>query len=184
MSTEPMTTEALPPPAVPASAPAEATTPVRPAGAETASRPRRRVVVLAGLRRVLGVTFSVGLLVGGVALGYNAFLTSQPAAAPVVDPATNGVPAPPAVVELSAALASNDADKVRAAVQGDPYKLLTSEMQRWNFREVTTVETLSTVVDDDRSATVLVIVGNATDGTPVTVNLIVQTQDGAIVSFR
>lgn len=184
MSTEPMATEALATPATPVAAPAEPATPAAPTGAETASRPRRRVVAIAGLRRVLGFALSVGLLVGGIALGYNAFVTSQPATAPVVDPATNGVQAPPAVAELSAALASNDADKVRAAVQGDPYKLLTSEMQRWNFRDVATVETLSTLVDGDRTATVLVIIGNATDGTPVTVNLIVQTQDGAIVSFR
>lgn len=179
MSTEPMTTDVLAPPAAPAMPPA---TPAIPA--ETPSRPRRRVLVLANLRRVAGFAFMVALLVGGITLGYTAFLNDQPVTPTVGDPASNGVEAPPAVAELAAALATNDADNVRAAVQGDPYKLLTSEMERWNFKDVATVETLSTLVDGDRTATVLVIVGHATDGTPVTVNLIVQTQDGAIVSFR
>lgn len=183
MSTEPMTTEVLARPATPVTAPADPPT-AAPAGAESAPEPRRRVVVLAGLRRVLGFALSVGLLVGGLALGYNAFAGNQPTPPTVGDPSTNGPEPPPAVAELTAALVSNDADKVRAAVQGDPYKLLTSEMQRWDFLEVSSVETLSTVVDEGRTSTQLIIVGKATDGTPVTVNLIVQTQDGAIVSFR
>ena len=192
MSTEPMTTEVLAPPATPAAPPTPGTPAAPPAPpaaagtgtAETASRLRRRVVVLAGLRRLVGSAFTVALLAGGVSLGYTAFLNSQPVTPAVADPATTDVDAPPAVAELTAALVSNDADKVRAAVQGDPYRLLTGEMQRWDFQEVSSVETLSTVVDEGRTSTQLIIVGKATDGTPVTVNLIVQTQDGAIVSFR
>lgn len=211
MSTEPMASEVLAPPATPAAAadpasaaPTEAVAaPAVPgtaapvaakavaagrvaagAAAMEPSSPRRRTRVHAVARRVVGFAVMVGLLVGGIALGATAFANSQPALTVVGDPVTNGVQAPPSVTELAAAFMTNDADSVRSAVPGDAYGRLTSELERWNVQEITLVETLSTYVDGPRGATQLVIIGRATNGNPVTINLIVHTVVGAIESFR
>ena len=144
----------------------------------------RRASFARGMKRILAVAFTVLLLVGGVAIGYNRYLANQPVQQPVGDPVTSGVQPAPAVQELVAALATNDADAIRSAVPPDPYKLLTNEMERWSFGEVAAVETLSTYVDGPRTSTAVILRGTSTDGSPVAINLVVQTMDGAIVSFR
>ena len=134
--------------------------------------------------RLVRFMVMVALLVGGVALGSASFQRSQPPAPVAGDPVTAGVAAPPIVQEFVTALASNDPDAVRSAVPTDPYKLLTSEMQRWDFATVTSVETLSTYVDDPRSSTAIVLIGRTSGGNPVSINLIVHADAGKIVSFR
>lgn len=149
------------------------------------ARDRHRLARLrVGLGRLVRAAVMVALFVGGIALGYANVRPATPVAAPAGDPATVGVPPAPAVQELVTALLTNDADRVRAAVPAEPYTLLTSEMQRWDFETVTTVETLSTLVDGPRSSTEIILIGRATTGNPVNINLVVHTVDGQIVSFR
>jgi hypothetical protein len=69
-------------------------------------------------------------------------------------------------------------------VPTEPYKLFTNEMQRWDFATVTSVKTLSTVVDGSRSSTAIVLIGTTSSGNPVSINLIVHADAGKIVSFR
>ena len=172
--------ETAPPvvPAVPA-VPAAPATPV-----EAVSPARRRLVTLAGIGRLVRFVLMAALLVGGIALGYASFERSRPPAPVAGDPVTAGVAAPPIVQEFVTALASNDADSVRSAVPTDPYKLLASELQRWDFATVTSVETLSTLVDGSRSSTAIVLIGRTSGGNPVSINLIVHADAGKIVSFR
>ena len=144
----------------------------------------RRLHLLAGLRWLVARTVAIVFFMGGVALGYNAFLADQPAPPPIVDPATRGTETPAAVREFMAALSSNDAAALRSATPPDPYQLLIAEMDRWSFVTMTEVEALSTLVDGPRSATELVMTGTTTTGVPVTVNIVVHVDGGQIVSFR
>ena len=146
---------------------------------------RRGLAVLAGLIRVLRFAFVVAIFVGGVALGYQAFLLSEPEPTGVsAGGATATGEAPPVVHELIAAIGSNDADRIRSAVPADPYKSFTSEMARWEFREVTSVETLATYVDGARTATAFMMIGRDNAGNPIAINLVVETESGAIVGFK
>jgi hypothetical protein len=168
-----------------AAAPATPADPVA-ATAATAAAPagRRRLVLLAGLGRLARFIVLVALLAGGVALGYASFQRAQPPVPVAGDPVTAGVAAPPIVQEFVSALAGNDPDGIRSAVPTEPYKLFTNEMQRWDFATVTSVKTLSTVVDGSRSSTAIVLIGTTSSGNPVSINLIVHADAGKIVSFR
>jgi len=150
------------------------------------STARRRLLVLrAGLGRVLRFALVLAIFIGGVAFGYRAFLASQPApSAPFSDAATAGNQASPVVREFIAAVATNDADAVRSAVPAGPYKLFTYEMERWEFQEVTSVDTLATYEDGTRTSTAFVMVGRDPSNNPIAINLIVETQDGNIVGFK
>jgi hypothetical protein len=140
--------------------------------------------VLAGLRWLVARTVAIVLFVGGVALGYSAFVANQPPPIVAIDPAVNGTEAPAVVKEFIVALSSNDAAALRSAVPPDPYQLLIAEMSRWDFQSIQAVETLSTYVDGPRTATELIMSGLATNGTPVSVNLVVHVDGGKIASFR
>jgi hypothetical protein len=153
------------------------------APAEAKTHPRRATFAR-GLKKLAAFAFTVALLVGGVAIGYSRYLAVQPAEQPVGDPVTSGVQPTAAVQEFISALSTNDADAIRSAVPADPYKLLTNEMERWSFGEVSAVETLSTYIDGPRTSTAVILRGTSTDGSPVAINLVIQTMDGAIVSFR
>ncbi len=168
---------------VPAPVPVE---PVAVDAAPTISPARRRsLVVLAGLTRLVRFALVVAFFVGGIALGYRAFAASQPLPPSAsADPATAGGEPPPVVREFIAAVGSNDADGIRSAVPADPYKSFTSEMSRWEFQEVTSVETLATFVDGPRSATAFMMIGRDNAGNPIAINLVVETQAGAIVGFK
>ena len=149
-----------------------------------ARRPRRLAVV-AGLTRLARLALALGLLVVGVAIGYQTFLTSQPApTGPVADPATAGNLPAPVVREFLAAVGRNDADAIRSAVPAAPYKSLTAEMARWEIHEVTKVETLATYEDGQRTATAFVMIGRDSSQNPVAINLVVETETGNIVSFK
>lgn len=146
---------------------------------------RRSLVVLAGLSRVVRFALVVAVFVAGIALGYRAFVVSQPLPTGAsADPAIAGGEPPPVVREFIAAVGSNDADSIRSAVPADPYKSFTSEMSRWEFQEVTSVETLATFVDGPRSATAFMMIGRDNAGNPIAINLVVETQAGAIVGFK
>ena len=146
---------------------------------------RRRLAIVAGLTRVLRFALMLALLAVGIALGYQSFSTSQPPpTAPVVDPATAGNQPAPVVREFIAAVGRNDADAIRSAVPATPYKALTAEMSRWEINTVTSVETLATYEDGQRTATAFVMIGRNSSKNPVAINLVVETQAGNIVGFK
>ena len=148
--------------------------------------PRRRsLAIVAGLTRVLRFALVLAGFGFGVLLGYQYFLTSQPApTGQVVDPATAGNLPAPVVREFIAAVARNDADAIRSAVPATPYKALTAEMSRWEINKVTSVETLATFEDGQRTATAFVMIGRDGSQNPVAINLVVETQAGNIVGFK
>lgn len=147
-------------------------------------RKRRRLVLRAGVLWLLRAAIGIGMFVGGLALGVSFFWSQQPAPLPIADPATNGIPTPAIVREFVGALESNDEDALRAAVAGDPYRLIAGEMQQWGFREVTAVETLATMLNGERTATQIVMRGRDIGGAPIVINLVVHEQDGSITTFR
>jgi hypothetical protein len=57
-------------------------------------------------------------------------------------------------------------------------------MARWEIQEVTSVETLATYEDGQRTATAFVMIGRDNSRNPVAINLIVETQAGNIVGFK
>lgn len=182
MSAEPMSADPMP--VEVAAPPAASSTEVAPSPEPSVPVRRRSTVALVVVRRVLGFALSVALLVGGVLLGYQAFLGNQPPAATAGDPATDGVPTPPVVVELVNAIAGNDADAIRAALGPEQFARYTAEMERWSFATVTSAESLATYQDGPRTATALVIQGRSADRNPLAINLIVLTEGGQIASFR
>jgi hypothetical protein len=169
---------------------AAATVPAPAAAAAAATLPasaarRRGLAVVAGIGRLLRFALVVALFAAGIALGYRSFLAQPSAAAgPAADPATAGKQPAPVIQEFIAAVATNDADRIRSAVPAEPYKLFTSEIERWKFQQVTSVETLATYEDGQRAATAFVMLGLDTNGNPIAMNLVVETQDGNIVSFK
>jgi len=159
--------------------PAVATTPV-----VRAAR-RRGLAVVAGIGRLLRFALVVALFALGVAVGNQAFLNSQSAATrSAADPATTGKQPALVVQEFISAVGTNDADRIRSTVPAEPYKLFTSEIERWKFQQVTSVETLATYQDGPRAATAFVMLGLDTAGNPIAMDLIVETQDGNIVGFK
>ena len=146
---------------------------------------RRGLAVVAGVGRILRFALVVALFAAGLVLGNQSFLNSQSAAArSAADPATVGKQPAPVVREFITAVGTNDADRIRSAVPAEPYKLFTSEIERWKFQQVTSVETLSTYEDGPRAATAFVMLGLDTNGNPIAMDLIVETQDGNIVGFK
>jgi hypothetical protein len=137
------------------------------------------------LGRLLRFAFVLALFAAGVTIGYQAHLaTSAVQGGPVADPATAGNQPAPVIRELIAAVESNDADRIRSVIPAEPYKRFTSEMETWSFQEVTSVETLATFEDGTRTATAFVMIGRNPQGSPVAINLVVQTNAGKIVDFK
>lgn len=146
----------------------------------------RRLALTASMARLGRLLVTIALLVLGGAIGVMAFQAREaPGTAPAAgDPATAGIAAPAVVLELADAMAANDTDRIRAAVPGDPYGLLTKEMGNWSFGEVTGVDALATYQDEGRTATELVVHGRTSSGSPLLINLIVHVEGGVIVNFR
>lgn len=159
----------------------EATPTVEPT-TETA-KPRRRTVVIAGLRRVLAFALAVLLFSGGVAIGLRVFEMNRPAA-PVtatIDPAAS----PPAVAqEFIRALATNDADALRSSLDQQPHKDITDEMTRFGIHRVQSIETLKTEIDGTRSATEIMMMAENADGLGFGINLVILVDGGKIEGFR
>jgi hypothetical protein len=176
-----MSAETLPAPAAPSPGPA-APSAAPPSPAPSVARLR----AIAGLRRVLAFALAVGLLVLGIAAGYGIYVATQIEAPAQGTPALSDATAatPPSVLELAIALEADDPDATRAAVPGQPYASLTAEIQTWGLQEVDSVITLATFVEGPMAATHIIILGSASDGSQLTNNLTVLTQDGAIVAFR
>ncbi len=180
--------EAAPMPADPAATPADAAVAPIPAVATTpvvSTARRRGLAVVAGIGRLLRFALVVALFALGVAVGNQAFVNSQSAASrSAADPATVGKQPALVVQEFISAVGTNDADRIRSTVPAEPYKLFTSEIERWKFQQVTSVETLATYQDGPRAATAFVMLGLDTNGNPIAMDLIVETQDGNIVGFK
>jgi hypothetical protein len=143
---------------------------------------RRRLAV--GTWRVLRPILSLGLLVLGIVIGANVYAAAQPKDPAVIANAPSSVQPPAAVREFISALAANNPDALRASVPADPYRLLAGELQTRGYQEVTSVDTLGTIMDGERSATEIVIHGSATGGQGLVVNLVVHADNGVIVNFR
>jgi hypothetical protein len=107
---------------------------------------------------------------------------------------TAGETTPISVHALIQALSRNDLDAARTSVsplrndQGevitDPYRWLAGELQAMRLQAVSRVQLVGTFVDGQRTATAIVISGRSTQGADVSRQLIVQTLNGNIVSFR
>ena len=67
---------------------------------------------------------------------------------------------------------------------GGHSRILAGELQEWGYQAVTDVETLGTFVDGTASTTAIVLRGHDANSRPLIINLIVQVEGGAIVSFR
>ena len=85
---------------------------------------------------------------------------------------------------IIAALAAGDADSLRSSLQAEPHSRLTSEFRRFDIQAITAVDTLGTHVDGTRSATEVVMQGTTTEGTPISINLIILADGNAIEGFR
>ena len=143
---------------------------------------RRRLAV--GTWRVLRPILSLGLLVIGIVIGANAFTAVQPKDPAIIADAPTSIQPPAAVREFISALAANNSDALRASVPADPYRLLAGELETRGYQEVTSVDTLGTIMDGQRSATEIVIHGSANGGQGLVVNLVVHADNGVIVNFR
>ncbi|HET9757686.1 MAG TPA: hypothetical protein VFP66_14360 [Candidatus Limnocylindrales bacterium] len=159
----------------------EATPTVEPT-TETA-KPRRRIVFIAGLRRVLAFALSVLLFAGGVAIGLRVFEMNRPAAP--VTATIDSAATPPAVAqEFIRALATNDADALRSSLDQQPHKDITDEMTRFGIHRVQSIETLKTEIDGTRSATEIMMMAENADGLGFGINLVILVDGGKIEGFR
>lgn len=134
--------------------------------------------------RMAAFGLTLALLASGVALGAAAFQRTQPPPVTVGDASTGGVAAPSVVKELTDALQTNNADSIRSAVSTGPYEKLAAELQQWDIKGVTSVETLATMQDGTRSATEIVIRAKTSAGNPLIINLVVHVDANKIVNFR
>jgi hypothetical protein len=131
------------------------------------------------------VVVTVGLFVGGIALGNYVFQTTRPApiGGPAGVPTTASTP-PPVAQEFISALANNDADALRSSLDQEPHLDLTREMTKFGIQRVDNVEVLGTHVDGNRSATEILMQYESTDGTPFAINLVILVDGGKIEGFR
>jgi hypothetical protein len=153
-----------------------------PPAASTVVGRRRRLGL--GMWRLGRVLMSVGLLIVGIVLGATIFNAVQPKDPAIVAGVPSTVPPPAAVQEFITALNADNSDAVRAAVPPDPYRLLAGELDARSYQEITSVDTLGTLIDGDKSATAIIIHGTATSGQELTINLVVHAENGVIVTFR
>jgi hypothetical protein len=144
----------------------------------------RRPVILAGLRRLVMITLAIALFVGGVVLGTTTFQRTRPAPIGVEGSITVTDPPPAVAQEFITALAANDADALRSSLSAQPNKDLTDEFERFSIKRIVSVETLGTSVDENRSATEILMRAENTDGLPFEVNLVILVDGGQIEGFR
>lgn len=162
-----------------AETPAVADTPAAEAG------PSRRSAARRVLRQLGVVVLTVGLFVGGIALGTYLFQTTR--AAPAgggTGVVVNSEGPPPVAQEFISALGRNDADALRSSLDQEPHLDLTREMTKFGIQRVDNVEVLGTHVDGDRSATEILMQYESTDGTPFAINLVILVDSGKIEGFR
>jgi hypothetical protein len=157
------------------------------ATAETAAKtgPSRRETARRVMRQLGVFVVTVGLFVGGIALGSYVFQTTRPV--PIGGAAgvpTNASTPPPVAQEFISALANNDADALRSSLDQEPHLDLTREMTKFGIQRVDNVEVLGTHVDGNRSATEILMQYESTDGTPFAINLVILVDGGKIEGFR
>jgi hypothetical protein len=126
----------------------------------------------------------------GVAMGWRTFVGTIPApsAAPPAAVAAQAegttTDVPPQVQSLIAALQSDDQTKVQTVVPSDPYRYLAGEFANWGFKSIRGAQALWTYAKGSDSATEILIAGTTSDGSGITINLVVHLHDGAITEFR
>ncbi len=159
-----------------------AATPVADAPAADAAR-STRVTARRVARTLAIVALSVGLFVGGIALGATLYQNLRPEQ---VGHAVAGTgDGPPAVAqEFISALAANDADALRSSLDQEPHLDLTREMTKFGIQRVDDVQTLGTHSEGSRSATEILMQYESTDGTPFAINLVILVDGGKIEGFR
>jgi hypothetical protein len=148
--------------------------------------PSRRTAAGRVLRQLGVVALSVGLFVGGIALGSYLFQTTRPAPAGGggTGVVVNSEGPPPVAQEFISALSRNDADALRSSLDQEPHLDLTREMTKFGIQRVDNVEVLGTHVDGGRSATEILMQYESTDGTPFAINLVILVDGGKIEGFR
>jgi hypothetical protein len=144
----------------------------------------RRRAVLGGLRTLAVFLIGAALLVGGIALGNYLFQVYRAAPASVVAPGISTSGPPAAAQEFISALAVNDADAVRSALDKEPHIDLMREMERRGIQKVDKVEVLGTSVDGPRSATEILMQFQRDDGISFAINLVILVDGGKIEGFR
>ena len=144
----------------------------------------RRPVIIAGLRRGLVFSLVVALFVGGIAFGSSTFQRTRPVPPGVEGPIAVSGTTPTVALEFIAALAANDADAMRSSLSAQSNKDLTDEFERFTIRRITSVETLGTAVDGNRSATEILLRAEKSDGLPFEVNLVILVDGNKIEGFR
>jgi hypothetical protein len=170
--------------AAPTTTTAAETTPVAETQAAEAG-PSRRAAAGRVLRQLGVVVVSVGLFVGGIALGSYLFQTTRPAPVGGGTGVVVNSDGPPAVAqEFISALARNDADALRSSLDQEPHLDLTREMTKFGIQRVDNVEVLGTHVDGAMSATEILMQYESTDGTPFAINLVILVDGGKIEGFR
>lgn len=144
----------------------------------------RRRAALGGLRTLAVFLIGAALLVGGIALGNYLFQVYRAAPASVVAPGISTSGPPAAAQEFISALAVNDADAVRSALDKEPHIDLMREMERRGIQKVDKVEVLGTSVDGPRSATEILMQFQRDDGISFAINLVILVDGGKIEGFR
>jgi len=163
-------------------APAEA--PKEPRGRRAGRRVKR------GLEASARPFLMLSLFGLGVAFGWRMFVGTIPAPT-AVSPATATTQAegtttdvPPQVQSLLAALQSDDQNKVQTVVPSDPYRYLAGELTKWGFKSIRGAEALWTFAKGNDSVTEILIAGTTSDGSGITINLVVHLHNGDITEFR
>jgi hypothetical protein len=148
-------------------------------------RPSRLKAIRGFALMFLRGAVAIALFVFGLSLGNLIYQGNEPTSPTlIVDPSTEGAEPPAIVREFIGALSAGDTDALRSSLSAEPHARLTAEFKRFGIQQITGVETLSTHVDDDRTATEIVMQGTTSDGTPISINLVVLTSGNTIEGFR
>jgi len=183
-------------PVIPSSEPATNLTVLPQAPADTALLPSDRRWRRAGRRVKNGLEatarpFLMLSLFGlGMAIGWRTFVgmipapSTAPPAVTAAQAAGTTTDVPPQVQSLIAALQSDDQSKVQTVVPSEPYRYLAGEFANWGFKSIRGAEPLWTFAKGNDSVTEILIGGTTSDGSPITINLVVHLHNGAITEFR
>ncbi|TMD25789.1 MAG: hypothetical protein E6I94_11280 [Chloroflexi bacterium] len=139
------------------------------------------------LRRALPTVLTIALFTTGAVIGWSVatMRTAQPTAPEVASPVVNiheTEPAPGSINGMIEALNTNDSSLMVATMDSDALKQLRNAIGTLTHIEGATQG--ATVKVGSQTATAIQIVGTDTAGDLVAVDLVVHTNNGAIVGFR